>query len=227
MAKPILLAFDDVGYAQPWKPVFDVVQPDKSLSMLGNIQRADVVLFTGGADISPRLYGDKTLNLTHCYDSRDNLEEVIFNIAIKLKKGVLGICRGAQLACAMAGGRLVQDVTNHTSSHDMTTSDGEILRTSSLHHQMMLIGTARHELLAWSKKLSKHYLVGEDIRVKNEFPIPVNILSVYADDKEPEVAYFPEIRALAIQGHPEMMDEKNDAKSLEWFRAQAKKYFAN
>lgn len=227
MSKPKLLAFDDVGYAHPWRPVFDVITPDKSLSMLGNIEQADVVLFTGGADISPSLYGDKQLSTTHVHESRDNLEEVVIRTAIKLKKGILGICRGAQLACAMAGGRLVQDVTKHTSGHEMVTADGEVLYTSSLHHQMMLIGAAPHELLAWSPKISEHYFVGEDVRAKTEKPVVVNLVSVYPDNKEPEVVFFPEIRALAIQGHPEMMQEHLHSKSLGWFRQQAVKYFAN
>lgn len=226
--KPKLLCFDgSIDYARPWREIFDVIVPDKDLSMVSNIKRADCILFTGGSDVSPSLYGDHIIQGTYAYPERDKLEEVVFRIAIDEKKSTLGICRGAQLACVMAGGRLVQDVSGHNrGQHAITTDDGQELVTSSVHHQMMLPLNTEHRLIAWANKLSTRYLCGSDIRVKPEHKETITLAQVYPEDKEPEVIFFPEIRSFGIQGHPEMMSALNDdeKKSLDWFRQQAKKY---
>lgn len=227
MSKPKLLAFDDTGYASPYEPLFQVVVPDEDHTMLHNIKSADCILFTGGADIHPRLYGDRLLAGTCCHEERDRVEEVIFRIAMNEKKPILGICRGAQLACAMAGGRLVQDVTGHGMWHDMITSEGTVLQTSSLHHQMMMPNLTKHRLLAWSEKRSDHYHCGMDAKANPNYDSIVNLYQPYMDEKEPEVVFFEDIRALGIQGHPEMMSEHGHKESLDWFREQIKTYLIN
>lgn len=226
--KPKLLCFDGcIDYARPWREIFDVIVPDKDLSMVANIKRADCILFTGGSDISPSMYGDYDIQGTYSYAERDRLEEVVYRIAIDEKKSSLGICRGAQLACVIAGGRLIQDVTGHNrGQHKMTTDDGQELITSSVHHQMMLPLNTEHRLIAWSNKISTRYHCGSDIHVKPEHKSIINLASAYEDGKEPEVIFFPEIRAFGIQGHPEMMSALADdeKKTLDWFKQQAKKY---
>ena len=74
--------------------------------------------------------------------------------------------------------------------------------TSSLHHQMMYPWEVEHELLAWSNEpLSSHY---KGITPEEQAKIPV----IRGKICEPEVVWFPKIRTLAVQGHPEMMDAK-------------------
>lgn len=222
--KPKMLVFDEsFSYATPWRELYDPVGADKRYSLLENIKKADCVLFTGGSDVSPWMYGQKKLITTFTHEERDRLEEVVFKLCIDHKRPTLGICRGAQLACVMAGGELIQDVHGHTGGHDMTTSDGVVLHTSSLHHQMMLLGDTPHKLLAWSNKRSSHYLVGPSVAYEGVLE-PIKLETAYADGKEPEVVYFPEINSLGIQGHPEMLYEERDKETLQWFRAQVKEF---
>lgn len=162
----------------------------------------DVVLFGGGEDISPAIYKQKACKWTHASDSlshRDLMELHAFKRAQAAGSKMLGICRGAQLLCSLAGGSLIQHVTNHGGhDHSMTTNDGREIKVCSVHHQMMNPFATKHELIGWaSENLSTCYIVEKE---KQE---PLKI--------EPEVVYFPSIEALAIQYHPEFMGRESEA----------------
>src|SRR5690606_17623115 len=79
-----------------------------------NMEEADIVLFTGGEDVSPSLYGEENV-LSFSNPDRDIYEKAMFEEACKNNKNIIGICRGSQLLTALNGGKLIQDVTNHTS----------------------------------------------------------------------------------------------------------------
>ena len=71
----------------------------------------DGFLFTGGHDVSPELYG--AARIPECAATsaaRDSMETVLFDLAYKADKPVLGICRGIQFINAVMGGELWQDL---------------------------------------------------------------------------------------------------------------------
>lgn len=71
----------------------------------------DGFLFTGGADLSPELYGEKPLPCTgDCVKDRENTELALMKAVLKKGKPVLGICRGMQFLNVYFGGSLFQDV---------------------------------------------------------------------------------------------------------------------
>lgn len=125
-----------------------------------------------------------------------------------VEKGIpiIGVCRGAQMACALAGGFLIQDVNGHHGHHDVTTYDGKTFRVNSIHHQMMVPGDAEHVLVGWSTvNLSKrqdapYYGYMDD-----------QLFSPPLGWREPEFLYFPKVNAYAIQWHPEMMNPECNA----------------
>jgi putative glutamine amidotransferase len=160
----------------------------------------DVLILHGGEDIHPSLYKKGRSQYSHTYrdaegpSQRDAAEWALIQEAVKLGVPIIGICRGAQMLCAAAGGTLYQHVDNHAGGgHDITTINGETLRVNSLHHQMMNPTGTKHELLAWSseKRSERHFDVDEIVPV----------------DVEPELVLFPELKAIAAQWHPEMMRE--------------------
>lgn len=156
----------------------------------------DALVIWGGADISPSIYGHNVSSFTGAgptMSPRDQLEVAGANASIKRSIPIVGICRGAQLVCGLAGGHLIQHVSNHGVSHPIDTIDGKTLISSSVHHQMMYPFDVKHDLIAWaSKKRSTTYRLGDDSECEE-----------MADHPEPEIVWFPEIKALAIQGHPE------------------------
>ena len=160
-----------------------------------NMQDADLVVFTGGEDINPELYGKKAHRTTGFSRDRDRFEVAAFKEARELDKKIIGICRGSQLLCALAGGILVQH-QSHPWVHPIQTSDGEEILTTSTHHQRQYPWGGkkpRFELLGWAAAGYSPFSQGEDWKDNMR------------DDKpEAEVVLYPDIKALAIQGHPEM-----------------------
>lgn len=186
-------------------PVRNVFAPCKQVEVLvpGNtryneleafVKASDLIGFGGGADIHPSLYGceDVASSVGPGPSHRDAYEVEAFNLAVSLGKPIFGICRGAQLACAMSGGMLVQDVGGHGGTHTLTLEDGSFMPMSSTHHQMMYPWNTDHRLLGWTENRSKSYL----------HSIPHYIQPTV----DPEVVFFPKTSALAVQGHPEWMD---------------------
>ena len=158
-------------------------------------EKADIIVFSGGADINPNLYGCERHPTTHFYQMRDDLEVNCFN---KLSKDqvVIGLCRGAQLITALNGGKLIQNVTGHCCGPHSITNRDLSFKIESIHHQMMYpfdMSKEDYDLLFWASK---------------------NRSSIYEGDKigippcEPEVILYHKKdlpTCLAIQGHPEMM----------------------
>lgn len=67
------------------------------------------LILTGGADLSPALYGERPHpETTGLRPDRDAGEVALLDAAVAADLPVLGICRGMQLMVARAGGRLVQ-----------------------------------------------------------------------------------------------------------------------
>lgn len=167
-------------------------------------RHVDALVLWGGADISPSIYGAEKSERNGGYETpsmRDRIEMDLFQAAQKAGIPTIGICRGAQMICALSGGRLVQDVTNHGGCHLMETMDGRQIRTTSVHHQMMYpfqMPEEHYQMLAWSvRNLSSHYVHDDN-----------NITSTI--ECEPEVVWFPHTKGLAIQGHPEFDAEDSE-----------------
>lgn len=122
------------------------------------LDRLDGLLFSGGCDVSPLIYGQDTdASVGEIFDERDNQELALLRAALA-RPGfpILGICRGCQMLNVALGGTLVQDIDttqygNHffggqrmcTPTHTISTEDGSLIqqilngeyRVNSYHHQ--------------------------------------------------------------------------------------------
>jgi gamma-glutamyl-gamma-aminobutyrate hydrolase PuuD len=164
------------------------------------LTKDDVLVVWGGADIPVQYYKKGRSSKSWAADmptQRDVVEWSMCNRAAELGIPMIGVCRGAQMMCALAGGYLIQHVTGHGGQHIVETSDGQEFHTNSIHHQMMMPADAKHQLLASiPKPLSREYW-DED-----------NLVNV---DIEREYIYFDDIKAHAVQWHPEGMYIKSEA----------------
>ncbi len=189
------------------EPFDQIYKAEKLCRNADDVRGCDALVIWGGADISPTIYNEPVGPRTGASEKlshRDAVEVAACEAAIAAGIPIIGVCRGAQLLCALAGGKLVQDVQNHGWTHNVTTDDGRSISTSSMHHQMMYPWDVEHELIAWAETpLSKTYEGVDASRMYNRGPN-------YAHDvaAEPEIVWFPKIKGLAIQGHPEFMDDK-------------------
>jgi putative glutamine amidotransferase len=112
------------------------------------------IVFTGGADVAPELYGEEAHERTYTRPARDTSEMMLLRAALDRDLPVLAICRGMQLMSVAYGGRLYQhlpDVLGHENhrpatgygSHDVRLAPGTLAASilgdrttvNSLHHQ--------------------------------------------------------------------------------------------
>ena len=169
-----------------------------------NIKSADIVIFTGGEDVDPSLYGAKKHPRTYSNIERDIYEQKIFK-SIPKGKLVIGICRGSQFLCVMNGGKLIQHVSDHAlyGTHPITNrKDGLVLEITSTHHQMQYpyeLDENKYDVIFSAAGISVNY-EGDKLPLTIEHD-----MNAYG---EPEIVLYHvkgNPKCLAIQGHPEMM----------------------
>lgn len=179
-------------------------------SLTDDIKQADLVVFTGGEDVTPSYYGDSQHPTTHNNPQRDAYEKSMFDKALALEIPMVGICRGSQFLCVMADGELVQHQENPLHVHEIQTHNAETYLTTSTHHQAQYpynLPPNDYRLLAWTQGISRYHKAGDDSE------------KLKPNQKEAEVVYYAKINALGIQGHPEMMyDNPMYDASIKWFQ---------
>ncbi|MSQ26171.1 MAG: gamma-glutamyl-gamma-aminobutyrate hydrolase family protein [Dehalococcoidia bacterium] len=131
-----------------------VVDLSREVDVEGVLSRVAGMVFTGGADVDPALYGQSAQAGAgvRSRPERDRRELPLLRAALARELPVLGICRGMQLLNVALGGSLVQDVPGHRAAkgEKMLTHKvfvppgakltniynlGGILTVNSMHHQ--------------------------------------------------------------------------------------------
>lgn len=157
-----------------------------------SVDQADLVVFGGGCDVNPELYGAEPHSSTHFRKARDEADLRLFAECYAKGIPMVGICRGAQFGWVMGGGSLYQDINNHNKSHDMFDQETSVDLTSisSVHHQSCMsdkdlpariIATSSEATTRWIDPMKRYDVKGGDIEA---FDIP-------------DMAFF------GVQGHPE------------------------
>jgi gamma-glutamyl-gamma-aminobutyrate hydrolase PuuD len=201
--KKLTLGYCPIGNGDSIAPFDQVFNNAQDISVKG-IRDVDAVIFWGGTDIHPSYYKEKMHIRSQAnkdYSSRDIFEWKAMNYCKIHKIPMIGVCRGAQFMCAFTGGKLIQHISGHSNgSHNVITTDGDKFAVTTCHHQMLDLRGTNHELLAWTPEpLSRVYQGETELDVVNKDGF-----------KEPEIVYFPEFKGLAIQGHPEWADLKEE-----------------
>lgn len=167
-----------------------------------SLEECDIVLFTGGEDVDPRLYGEEPLRRTFFNKQRDEYEMAIFNKAVEMGKPMVGICRGGQFLNVANKGKMWQDVNGHAGNHQMFIVDakGKTMKTidvTSTHHQMM-IPSDEGEVLAVAEKSTEFLGFGQE----KSIPKPKR--------QDVEVVWYGKTGCLCFQPHPEFKDAPSE-----------------
>lgn len=173
--------------------LFDTSDPD-------DLKAGDILITHGGGDIHPNFYGKGRSRYSGASakpSPRDLSEWALMQRAVSLGVPIIGICRGAQMLCALAGGYLIQHVNNHSGYHEVKTFDRKLIMVNSIHHQMMMPKGTKHQLLAWCPSGLSDVYYDEDEKVDVEI--------------EPECIWFNDVLGFAVQWHPEMMQDDDEA----------------
>lgn len=157
-----------------------------------NLRFIDLVMFTGGEDVNPALYGEAKHSRTHCNLERDKVEEIWFNAASRRGIPMVGICRGGQFLNVMNGGKMRQHVSGHATgqTHILHTGDGEEYIVSSTHHQMMLPYKDTGKLLGWGE------------------------ICLLDGEPDAEIIHYPTSGSLCFQPHPEFFPKGHECVEL-------------
>jgi GMP synthase-like glutamine amidotransferase len=155
---------------------------------IADCPKVDILCLTGGADISPELYGQNRIKGTYTNDDRDKREVEIYHRYKDLPK--LGICRGAQLLNVLNGGSMYQHVDRHSGSHMVETKSGRKVLLCSVHHQLMIPNPKVAEVIAWNTNSTRRWNDNGDFERK-------------PDEIDPEVIWIEQDKALCFQAHPE------------------------
>jgi putative glutamine amidotransferase len=139
------------------------------------LSRVDGLVLAGGADLSPRSYGEEPLRPEWSGDAiRDAYELRLVEAARERGMPILGVCRGIQLLNVALGGRLYQDIVTqregalvHRDWHEYDALGHELriepdswvsrvyggatsLRVNSVHHQGLSELAAPLRATAWA-----------------------------------------------------------------------------
>ncbi len=190
-------------------PKVMIIGPDSSVAsmfrrngwvMCAGNEEPDLICFTGGEDVDPRLYDQKSHPSTYANPKRDAIEQKVFAKYEAFPK--VGICRGGQFLNVMSGGSMFQNVNNHgRGDHDMIDlfTQSNILVTST-HHQMMRAGIDS-QVIGISHE-STIFESGPGVDIPNpEF--------------DTEVVWYKGTNSLCFQPHPEYPDA--DKECTEYF----------
>ena len=199
-----ILVVDGLNYGNAVEGLGEVVTDEADF--YANPEQYRLVLFTGGADVSPSLYNDVSPE-GRCFTNagRDAHEQKIFDYALKHSIKMTGICRGSQLINVLSGGRMMHHIDGHGAMNGHTMSsykNDAVVTVTSTHHQMSVIGPKGH-LIAWSTDKRSDVYIGREDR--------------HEDYTGPEVESFvyPETLCFGVQYHPEYMPK--DSGGYKWY----------
>lgn len=161
----------------------------------------DGLLLSGGADLSPALYGQAPHPTVKGVEpDRDATEFVLTKAAIAADMPILAICRGIQTLNVALGGTLYQDLPTDQPSkinHSQTTAG--IPRNQATHLIDIKAGTRLREIIG-SDQMETNSMHHQSIK---EAASGLRI-SAYAADGVVEAAEIPTAKfIIAVQFHPE------------------------
>ena len=192
--------------------IFPFTEEPEDISQLADL--CDGFLFTGGHDVSSRLYGEEPLeDLVDECPKRDLLEVAVVKKAAAEDKPVLGICRGIQLINAALGGTLIQDLPSQFPSeiaHFQEPPYDEPSHKVRLEKDSPLFALLQAEELAVN---STHHQAVKD-------PAPGFVVTARATDGVIEGICAPGKRFFwGVQWHPEKLctHDENSAKIFRTF----------
>jgi putative glutamine amidotransferase len=170
----------------------------------------DAVVFTGGSDLDPALYGEQShAETVGVVRKRDDAELALLRAALDRDMPVLGICRGIQVLNVGLGGDLEQHLEGHR--HD---PPGQFLQ----HDVAIEPDTRLGEILGDRTSVMSHHHQG----IKTLAPGLVE--TAHSDDGLLEAVEAPDRRfTLGVLWHPEA---GQDARLFETLVAEAARYRA-
>ena len=184
------------------------------------VDAVDGLVFTGGADIDPALFGEEKHPATSTpYPPRDAQELFIMRYAKEQGKPMLAICRGMQVMNCLEGGTLYQDIAQQLAT---TVDHAQFKRVADIIHQAHVEEGSLLATVCGSAPLNVNSRHHQAIKTLGK-GLVASALST--DGLIEGIEYQDGSPCIALQWHPESLFEK-DARALavfEWLIRKASK----
>lgn len=154
-----------------------------------NIKDLDLVIFTGGEDVCPVLYGKE--NKYSGYNiERDQVD--LFNLTMSLyyHKKIFGVCRGHQFINILLGGKIYQDTYREANVIHDFIHPVENVNNNLIHTNLKCVNSTHHQGI---------YEVGNNFTILNKYNGIV------------ESALSNDFKIFTVQYHPEFKDFPKDS----------------
>lgn len=177
----------------------------RGFEVVNSVEEAEFVQFTGGADVSPELYGEEPHHQTFSDWRRDADDLVVYRRALNRKLPMAGICRGAQFLHVVSGGKLWQHVNGHAVPQGHMAKchvTGREIPVTSTHHQMLRLTGFERLLL---EGVRTHHTYKEDA------------LESHTDVITEVEAVLHGGNILCYQPHPEMCRMNSECQELYFY----------
>lgn len=185
-----------------------------------SVDRVDAVFLTGGGDLNPMLWGERSMSrLPPVSPRRDAFDIAVAEYALKeTNKPVLGVCRGEQIMNYVMGGTMHVDLED---AGKLFHSMQFIPLTDPAHYVTVEEGTLVADIIGAGKVGVNSY----HHQAANEPGAPFVVSARSVPDDVVEAIEFPGERfVLGLQWHPEAMpDNEVQQKIFRRFVEAAKK----
>ena len=173
--------------------------------LLDAYQLCSGILFTGGHDVNPRIYGkEQSEKCGKICPTRDTMESILLKKCLEDNKPFLGICRGIQFINAYLGGTLFQDIPTEYESnvehHMIAPYDRQI------HEVEVIAGTRLAKIIG----AGKHGVNSYHHQAIKEISDELNIMAKSSDGLIEAVEVKDKKFAIGVQWHPELSYEKSE-----------------
>lgn len=213
--------YSDAIVAAGGIPLFIPFMPEEELKNLYKL--LDGIIFAGGNDISPQLYGEETHPLTVGVSTeRDRVESSLVAWALADDKPLFAICRGFQLLNVHLGGSLHQHVFTevaNASNHELSTSKQD---STYIAHSLTLAPESRLAAITHSRMIKANTHHHQGIKKLAD----ALQASAWSEDGLIEAVEHPyRLFVLGVQCHPESLyktDEKWAAVFSAFIQASSK-----
>lgn len=178
------------------------------------LKSLDGIIFSGGEDCSPSIYGEETLSKCgRTTPERDDVDILFLKKALELKIPILGICRGSQVLNVILGGSLYQDLS-YMEEKVFLKHQQEINQSQASHKIQIQKGSFLSDIFGEEEWVNSFHH-----QAIKEVPSCFRIIAKSSDGViEAYESISEDHFMLGVQWHPEMMAARGNTNMLNLFK---------
>jgi len=181
-----------------------ILLPPSGADVAALLGLVDGIVFSGGGDIHPELYGDTVVHETTygVSDRRDDFEFRLIEAAFAADVPILAICRGIQVLNVALGGTLYQDVTLQENDPEGHRQPWEVGSWENPVHAISLASDSAAAAIIGDTTVQTNSAHHQTLR---DIPAVLRVVGQAPDGTVEVVEGIGKQFVLGVQWHPEKM----------------------